>query len=203
MGVLIVHLLATDPLALVAHVGEAAASATSGDDSSTNVWVVVALALLGSSVVAGLITSVLGNLRAATTVRREGYANAVRSLIARAEYPYRVRRRVSDDPDVLAALVSRGHDLQEQLAACRTWVASEHRVLGAMFEQALVDIDASVKQATGDAWNQMPITTAAGMNLTGWGPGDQWPHLMALERAIAFRFGWRRLLPRRLWRLQP
>ncbi len=67
--------------------GEAAASTASGDDSSTNVWVVLALALLGSSVVAGLITSVLGNLRAAATARREGYANAVRSLIARAEYP--------------------------------------------------------------------------------------------------------------------
>jgi len=195
MGVLTVHLLA-------AEAGKAAATPT-GDDGSTNVWVVVALTLLGSSVVAGLITSVLGNLRAAATARREGYANAVRSLIARAEYPYRVRRRVNDDPDVLAALVERGHDLQEQLAACRTWVASEHRALGAMFEMALADIDATVKQATCDAWNQAPIATAAGMNLGGWGPGDQWQHLATLERAIAYRFGWRRLIPRRLWRLEP
>ncbi len=186
----------------VANAGDAAASAASGDDSSTNVWVVVALTLLGSSVVAGLITGVLGNLRAAATARREGYANAVRSLIARAEYPYRVRRRVSDDPGVLAALVSRGHDLQEQLAACRTWVNSEHRVLGDLFENALADIDATVKQATGDAWKRAPITSAAGMNLNGWGPGDPWPHLASLERAIAYRFGWRRLLPRRLWRLK-
>jgi hypothetical protein len=199
MGVLTVHLLTTP----IARAGEAAAARAPSDDKATNVWVVVALALLGSSVVAGLITSVLGNLRAAATARREGYANAVRSLIARAEYPYRVRRRVSDDPDVLAGLVVRGHDLQEQLAACRTWVASEHRVLGAMFEKALADIDATVKQATGDAWNEAPTTTAAGMNLNGWGPGDQWPHLVALERAIAYRFGWRRLLPPRLWRLRP
>jgi hypothetical protein len=199
MGVLTVHLLTTP----IARAGEAAAARAPSDDKATNVWVVVALALLGSSVVAGLITSVLGNLRAAATARREGYANAVRSLIARAEYPYRVRRRVSDEPDVLAGLVVRGHDLQEQLAACRTWVASEHRVLGAMFEKALADIDATVKQATGDAWNEAPTTTAAGMNLNGWGPGDQWPHLVALERAIAYRFGWRRLLPRRLWRLRP
>src|SRR4051794_25186091 len=106
MGVLTLHLSTADA---------AGAVAASSDGDSTNVWVVIALALLGSSVVAGLITSVLGNLRAAATARREGYANAVRSLIARGEYPYRVRRRVSDDADVLAALVSRGHDLQEQL----------------------------------------------------------------------------------------
>ena len=191
MGVLTVHLLTADATD---------AAAASNDGSSTNVWVVIALTLLGSSVVAGLITSVLGNLRTAATTRREGYANAVRSLIARAEYPYRVRRRVSDDPDVLADLVGRGHDLQEQLAACRTWVASEHRVLGSMFEKALADIDATVKQATGDAWKQTPITTAAGMNLNGWGPGDQWTHVAKLERAIAFRFGWRRLVPSRIWK---
>lgn len=189
MGVLTVHLLA------------AGAAAASSDGDSTNVWVVIALTLLGSSVIAGLITSVLGNLRAAAAARREGYANAVRSLIARGEYPYRVRRRVSDEPDVLAALVSRGHDLQEQLAACRTWVTSEHRAMGNLFDEALADIDATVKQATADAWNKAPITTAIGMNLNGWGPGDQWSHLTTLERAIAYRFGWRRLLPRRLWRL--
>ncbi len=137
--------------------GEAAATAVPAEDNTTSVWVVVALALLGSSVVAGLLTSVLGNLRAAETVRRDGYAKAVRSLIARSEYPYRVRRRVSDDPEVLSALASRGHDLQEQLAACRTWVASEHRVLGTLFEKALADIDTTVKPATGDAWNQTPI----------------------------------------------
>jgi len=197
-GVLTIQLLG----AQVTRAGGAAASAVPSDDNTTNVWVVVVLALLGSSVVASLFTSVLGNLRAAATARREGYANAVRSLIARAEYPYRVRRRVSDDPDVLAALASRGHDLQEQLAACRTWVASEHRAVGDLFEKALADIDTTVKPATGDAWNQTPITTATGMNLNGWGPGNPWPHLMALERAIAYRFGWRRVLPRRFWQLQ-
>jgi len=194
MGVLIIH-------QITPHAGGVATAPNGG--GSTDAWVLVVLTLLGSSVIAGLITSVVGNLRAAATARRESYANAVRSLIARAEYPYRVRRRVSDDLDGLAALVSRGHDLQEQLAACRTWVNSEHQALGDLFDQALADIDATVKQATVDAWNQAPIATADGMNLDGWGPGDQWPHLARLQRAIAYRFGWRRLLPRGLWRLEP
>ncbi len=188
MGVLTVHMLAAE--------AAGAPAASSGGDS-TNVWVVVALTLLGSSVIAGVITNVLANLHATAASRREGYANAVRSLIARGEYPYRVRRRVSDEPDVLSALVSRGHDLQEQLAACRTWVASEHWAMGELFDEALAAIDAAVKPATGDAWNQEPTTTASGMNLNGWGPGDQWPHIAKLERAISYRFGWRRLLSRR------
>lgn len=187
MGVLTTYLLAA---------GE---SATSSAGSSTNVGVVVAITLLGSSVVAGLVTSVLSNLRSAATARREGYANAVRSLIAHGEYPYRVRRRVSDDADVLSALVERGHDLQEQLAACRTWVASEHPVLGRLFEAALATIDTSVGPAIKDAWNSPPISAAAGMNLNGWGPDDQWPHVAMLERAVGYRFGWRRLVPSRLW----
>jgi hypothetical protein len=198
MGVLTVHLLAAEVATHVAGAGEAPAAPAS-DDNSTSVWLLVAIALLGSSVLAGLITSVLGNLRAAATARREGYASAVRSLIARGEYPYRVRRRVSDDPEVLSDLVERGHDLQEELAACRTWVASEHRVLGTLFEAALTAIDGTVGPAIKDAWNQPPITAAAEMNLNGWGPGDQWPHVAKLERAIAYRFGPRRLVSSRFW----
>ncbi|WP_375485886.1 hypothetical protein [uncultured Jatrophihabitans sp.] len=198
MGVLTVHLLATAAANFVARTGEEPAAPVS-DDNSTSVWLVVAITLLGSSVVAGLVTSVLGNLRAAATARREGYANAVRSLIARGEYPYRVRRRASDEADVLSALVERGHDLQEQLAACRTWVASEHRVLGQLFEAALTAIDITVGPAIKDAWDNPPISSAAGMNLNGWGPGDQWPHVAKLENAIAYRFGRRRLVPSRVW----
>lgn len=199
MGVLTIPLLATEAATHVAGAGEAPA-APGSDDTSTSVWLLLGIALLGSSVLAGLITSVLGNLRAASTARREGYANAVRSLIARGEYPYRVRRRVSDDAYVLSALVERGHDLQEQLAACRTWVASEHRVLGQLFEKALTTIDTTVGPAIKDAWDNPPISSATGMNLNGWGPGDQWPHVAKLERAIAYRFGWRRLVPSRMWR---
>lgn len=199
MGVLTIPLLATEAATHVAGAGEAPA-APGSDDTSTSVWLLLGIALLGSSVLAGLITSVLGNLRAASTARREGYANAVRSLIARGEYPYRVRRRVSDDAYVLSALVERGHDLQEQLAACRTWVASEHRVLGQLFEEALTTIDTTVGPAIKDAWDNPPISSATGMNLNGWGPGDQWPHVAKLERAIAYRFGWRRLVPSRMWR---
>lgn len=194
MGVVMATSLVADAIP----VGVGATSA-----ESANIWLGVAITLLGSSVVAGLVTALLGNVRAAAVTRREGYATAVRSLIARLEYPYRVRRRVSDEPDVLAALVSRGHDLQEQLAACRIWVSTEHRAMGDLFDMALSSVDDVVSPATQDAWNQPPITAASGMNLSGWGPKDQRPQIARLERAIVYRFGWRRMIPRCLWRLDP
>ena len=194
MGVMTAAVLATELLTE----SRTAAPQTSGD-TSPNVWLLVTVTLLGSSVVAGVITSVLGNLRTSATARRDGFADAARVLIARSEYPYRVRRRVSDAPEVLEALVSRGHDLQERLAACRTWVISENREVGARFERALAAIDATANPSAADAWTQQPITTAAGMNLEGWGPGDQRPHLNSFEQAIGFRFGWRRLLPTWVW----
>jgi hypothetical protein len=160
----------------------------------------VLIVLLGSSVVAGLITSVLTGLRAAATERREGYAGAVRTLIARVEYSYRVRRRVSDAPETLAALTERGHDLQEQLAACRTWVAAEHPAVGKVYEQVLASIDSAVNPCTSKAWTLSPITNPADMNLAGWGPGDQWREIAKLQTVIGYRFGWRRLLPAASWR---
>jgi hypothetical protein len=152
-------------------------------------------AVLGSSVLGGLLTATLGNVRAAAEGRRDGYARAVRTLIARVEYPYRIRRRVSDDGETLNALAERGHDIQEQLAACRTWVTAENRTVGLIYDDVLTELDVAVAPAARDAWAQPPISTGAEMALGGWGPGDQWPHLRLLQHAITFRFGWRRVLP--------
>jgi hypothetical protein len=113
----------------------------------------------------------------------------------RVEYPYRIRRRVSDDAATLSALADRGHDIQEQLAACRTWVNAESPALGRMYDEVLAQLDAALAPAAREAWAKAPIGTGAGMALGGWGPGDQWPHLKRLQHAITFRFGWRRVLP--------
>lgn len=172
-------------------------------DQGSSLWWAAVLALLGSSVVGGLITASAAQLRASATARREGYAQAVKTLIARHEYAYRVRRRTSDAAEVLQALAQRGNDLQEQLGACRTWVSAESAAVGQVYDAVLREIDQTVSPATTDAWNQPPITTATDMNLSGWnGPDDPWPRLLTLQKAIAFRFGWRRLVPAWLWQLR-
>jgi hypothetical protein len=49
------------------------------------------------------ITTVAGRWAQATNRRRDAYAAAIATLVAWAEYPYRIRRRTSDDPVELAA----------------------------------------------------------------------------------------------------
>ncbi|MET8378432.1 hypothetical protein [Streptomyces microflavus] len=160
--------------------------------------------VLGSSVVAGALGHILTGLRAGATVRRDRYAAAVRVLVARIEYPYKIRRRTSDDPDVLSTLAITGHDLQENLAESRAWIATESTVLNEVFDKCLTNLDVAFKQACSDAWNAPPITAAAEMNLGGFGMGNQQHLVTTMERALAYRFGLRRLIPafvlRRLFR---
>jgi hypothetical protein len=165
---------------------------TPSGQSSTNT---ILLLLLTSSVLAGLLTHVLAGLRASAAARRDRYADAVKVLVARLEYPYRIRRRTSDEPEVLASLVTIGHDLQERIAEMRAWIASEDQLLSQIFDQCLARLDGPVGQACNQAWNSPPITSAAEMNLNGFGPGNQQHIIMFMKRAIAYRFGARRCIP--------
>jgi hypothetical protein len=154
----------------------------------------IALAVLGSSLVAGLIGTILGNARANATARRDRYAQAVRTLVAWAEYPYRIRRRTSDEPTTLTALADRGHTLQEQLAESRAWIAAESRAMSEVFDGCLREITALVGPACGAAWQQAPIQTSAGMNLGDFGPRGIDRIVARMECAMIYRFGLRRLM---------
>ncbi|KDQ66987.1 hypothetical protein GTY78_08020 [Streptomyces sp. SID4934] len=176
---------------------------TAPETASTSVITILGL-VLGSSVVAGALGHILTGLRTGATVRRDRYAAAVKVLVARIEYPYKIRRRTSDDPDVLSTLTIAGHDLQETLAESRAWIATESTVLSEVFDNCLTNLDAAFKQACSNAWNATPITAAAEMNLGGFGMGNQQHIVTTMERALAYRFGLRRLIPafilRRLFR---
>jgi hypothetical protein len=156
-------------------------------------WVQLVVAVLGSSAVAAVMSAVLVGLRSVADARRDAYANAVRLLIARIEYPYRIRRRTSDSPEVLAELVSLGHHLQQELAAVTTWIQTENERVAASFVHLLDRIDASVGPACTEAWSLPPITSARDMNLGSWGPGGFRQEIGELQRMISRRFGWRRL----------
>jgi hypothetical protein len=158
-------------------------------------WSDLAFAVISSAVVASIIGAVLNYRRDLAAVRRERYAAAVSLLAARAEYPYRIRRRTSDDLAVLAALAERGHELQERLAEARAWISSESPALGRMYAQALQRIDSEVAMSAASAWSSPPVTTAQGMNLVDFGPRNTQQHIEWFQGTTRFRFGWRRLTP--------
>jgi hypothetical protein len=125
---------------------------------------------------------------------------AVQTLVSWCEYPYRIRRRTSDDPDTLTKLADLGHDLQEHLARQRAWIAADSRFLSEAYDAAIARVAQQVRAACQDAWTQPPIEQPAQMNLGSFGPGDVGPVISALECAVSYRFGLRRLLPSRLLR---
>lgn len=131
--------------------------------------------------------------------RRDRYAQAVSALVSWVEFPYRVRRRTSDDPTTLSALADRGHDLQEQLACHHAWISTEHAALADAYHNVRAQLDALVGPALHEAWCSAPVTSPAEMVLGPWGPGTQAAPLIAqIELQIRDRFGWRRL-GARLW----
>jgi hypothetical protein len=183
------------------HLAVSLVAASAAMPSPTPFWFTLATFILGSSVVAALGNNVVSSLRAAAEVRREGYAETSRALISRVEFPYRIRRRTSDSPEVLADLSRIGSDIQERLAAQRTWVAGESRAMAAFLDQVCAAIDEHIRAASADAWSHPAITAPEHMILGDWGPGAAAATpLGQFRHAASFRFGLRRLVPAFVWR---
>lgn len=132
-------------------------------------------------------------------VRREHYAEAIRSLYRLREMPYRIRRRMSDEADVLGDLASRLHDLQEDVDYWRAWTANEHGVMGRAFHSAASEVRAEVSPCIDTAWQQAHLQHAKDMVLKNSEGGlfDLSVATSAIERFASLtrhRFGHRRLL---------
>ncbi|MBL7255361.1 hypothetical protein [Paractinoplanes lichenicola] len=162
--------------------------------AATPASVTVLVAVITSGVVAALITTVSGNMRANASLRRDRYAEAVRYLVAWGEYPYRIRRRTDDEPATRAALAERGHTLQEERAQIAGWIATDSRALVTVFDGCVRDISALVAPACVEAWSAPPVTTAAGMVLKDFGPREVGAIATRFQLATRYRFGVRRLM---------
>jgi hypothetical protein len=139
-------------------------------------------------------TLLLSRASEAANRRRDHYADAVATLVAWTEFPYRVRRRTDDLPETLSALAARGHDLQERLACHQAWIVTESTRAAAAYKQARTTVGPLVGGAVQDAWTCAPASTPAAMNLGDWGPGrDCQPEIDRLLTSISTRFGWRRV----------
>jgi hypothetical protein len=132
-------------------------------------WVPVLGVLLGSGVVSVLAGVVASSFLAAAETRRQGYAAAVGAVLAWAEYPYRIRRRTSDDKTTLTALADMGHDLQERRARCLAWVAGENTTIYEMFmlNVRYLDVVVDWSQVHIDGLQGAEVPFDAGQGLVG------------------------------------
>ena len=160
--------------------------------STSALWPTIGIPV--AAILGAIVSRVFARIGEATDRRRNRYAEAVQTLVAWTEFPYRVRRRADDNPATLTALANHGHDLQERLALHQTWIATEHPALAGTYAESRAVIDRLVGPLVSEAWNHAPVTQAAGMNLGGWGPGDECRHAIAnVQREIQNRFGTRRI----------
>lgn len=138
-------------------------------------------------------TQIISRLSDAANRRRDRYSALVRTLVAWIEFPYRVRRRVDDNPTTLAGLAAIGHELQEQLAGDQAWVLAESRHVGKVYLEVRRAINKQVGPAIADAWNLPPVSRPSEMVLGTWGPNAAvTADLNHLEASVGRRFGWRR-----------
>lgn len=159
---------------------------------------------MGGTVKSVILPVVVAALTAAATLmltrasdavnrRRDRYAQAFETLVAWIEFPYRVRRRTSDDAATLAALAAVGHALQERMACHQAWIATENSAVAAQYSETRASVGGAVGSAIVEAWTLGPVDNPAGMNLGDWGPGPACADAMtAFQRAIENRFGVRR-----------
>ena len=126
--------------------------------------------------------------------RRERYAELVAALVAWAELPFRIRRRISDEPAVRAELAAQVHQLQERLVVGGAELAAECTWLSKRFDASLATIKSVTAPFLADAWQSAPIDSPEGMNLSGWGPVGSEDIVRAWRSELRWRFGWRRLV---------
>lgn len=159
--------------------------------ATSTLW--TAIAIPSAAVLGAIVTMTLTRVNEATNRRRDRYAEAVQTLVAWTEYPYRVRRRTDDSPATLTTLANHGHDLQERLALHHAWIATEHPGLAQTYAVARATLDRLVGPLISEAWDHGPVTQAAEMNLRGWGSSNECREAITnVQREIENRFGFRR-----------
>ncbi|MDE0653591.1 MAG: hypothetical protein OXI26_08060 [bacterium] len=159
--------------------------------ATSSLWTPIAIP--SAAVLGAIVTMTLTRVNEATNRRRDRYAEAIQTLVAWTEYPYRVRRRADDTPATLTALANRGHDLQERLALHEAWIATEHPALAQTYAATRATLDRLAGPLISEAWDHRPTGKASAMNLRGWGPSDECRDAIAeVQREIQNRFGYRR-----------
>lgn len=129
--------------------------------------------------------------RDALARRRKLAAAALSDALLWLELPYRIRRRVDNDPPTLAALAERMHGLQERQVLHKSWLEVEIPAA----HQSYVALLEAVKEQVGthmrDAWESEPAARPELMNVGQLFEPDITAevnaYVEATRQAVAFR----------------
>lgn len=128
----------------------------------------IKLLLAGIAVVGTLLSVVVGavvsSVNARSMRRRAEYGEALKSVVAWAEMPFRVRRREGTAED--RELRERFHQLQEDLACHRGLIGSESKYVERSYARLVREVKAKCEQPSKDAWART-LTDEDAADLTG------------------------------------
>lgn len=129
---------------------------------------VAATATIATAAIAALVAIFIHFLGQRKTVRdrkRETCAQALTHALAWMELPYRIRRRVDDNPQTLSALADRAHDLQESLLFHLSWLEVEMPQTYTPYRDLVSAVRSASEAAIVAAWEAAPVSSPAQMNI--------------------------------------
>lgn len=152
----------------------------------------VVVAAIG--LIAIILTAWINAMLARRKQRRERYAAMAATLAAWIEVPYMIRRRTSNDREVIERLVAHVQALQHQLNVDHADLRAECRWLARCRDAAQRAVQQEVRPFIDDAWKMPPVASTSDLIVGDWGPTNCRSSLEAFVDALRWRFGWRRLL---------
>ncbi len=164
---------------------------------SVGTWAILLALVLTSSVIGAVLSKLMERSAAYLEHVQEGYAEATKALVAWDQFPYRIRRRVNDEPEIRRGLAELGSDIQERLGYSLGWVSAESAVMGEFYAALMRRLRIDVGEHARFAWQSPPSMSPAGMNL-GYEPAVYlpagWAYVQMFSAGFRYRFGWRRYL---------
>ena len=155
-------------------------------------------------VYAALITAGLGLLgQAAIRVkeardrRRDEYSQAFAAAMRWTEFPYRIARRLSNQPGVCSPIIMAFHETQEEICFHENWLRSVSDDIADAYSSLVRAVKDRSRQHIESAWKQPPAQIPEGMIL-----GDAFPVVVTAEvasftRQIRRNLSWWHWLTRR------
>lgn len=153
---------------LLLHVASLLTQTNNASDGGIDPSYIAAAATVAVGLIAALsavIVHVLGQRAAARARKRELCGKAIADALAWMELPYRITRRIDNNPDTLHALADRIHQLQESLLFYLSWLRVELPEAHHEYQSLVNAVKGATRAAIRDAWRKQPSIEPEDMNI--------------------------------------
>jgi hypothetical protein len=153
---------------LLLHVASLLTQTNSASDGGVDPSYIAAATTVAVGLIAALSAIgvyVLGQRAASRDRKRELCGKAIAHALAWMELPYRIRRRVDNNPDTLRTLADRIHELQESLLFYSSWLRVELPQAHDEYQSLVNAVKQATRASVRDAWCTNPSAESADMNI--------------------------------------